>query len=93
MFPPPIPDSPTVHLFFFFFAGGGAWIHLPNSLLLDSCDFVVVVVPVFFKTVLPCSFGWPETHHVDQAGLELTETFLPMLCVYHTWQPDGFLKE
>jgi hypothetical protein len=35
------------------------------------CFFVVVVVVVFRDRVSLCSPGYPGTHSVDQAGLEL----------------------
>jgi hypothetical protein len=33
---------------------------------------------VYFETVSMCSPGCPATHSVDQAGLELRETNLPL---------------
>ena len=33
--------------------------------------FFVVVVFGLFETESPCSPSWPETHSVDQVGLEL----------------------
>jgi hypothetical protein len=32
----------------------------------------------FRDRVSLCSYGCPRTHHVDQAGLELTETHLTL---------------
>ena len=42
--------------------------------LLIAC----VCVCILFWSVCVCSLGCPETHSVEQAGLELTEICLPL---------------
>ena len=32
-----------------------------------------------YNVVSLCSLAWPETHYADEAGLELTEFYLPCL--------------
>ena len=53
------------------------------SLVFVLCWFgvgvaVVVMVGVCLTFISICSPGCPGTHHVDQAGLELSHTQLPL---------------
>lgn len=57
-------------------------IHLTHSLLccshmLSSCFFCPIPNLLCGDRVLLCSPGCPETHNIDQGGLELKEIHLP----------------